>query len=202
MVIDASVARSFAVLGWVERLADAVDGSLLLAHGIAGLTPNESCELRGIRDALEREAMRSTPGSGRASRAIAAMHGIDQLLALGPLTVRVLVPTTAEVELVARLTSAEAIHRAWRHELGMRARRLDVGESVSIAVAHHRNLAFATDDEQALIAFGGLTGRVAFRTSDLLKLLADGGRVDEREAKAAYRSLQEDDLHSLGGPAW
>lgn len=130
------------------------------------------------------------------------MHGIDQLLALGPPTVRVLVPTIAEVELVARLTSAEAIHRAWRHELGMHARRLDVGESVSIAVAHHRNLAFATDDEQALIAFGGLTGRMAFRTSDLLKLLADGGRVDEREAKAAYRSLQEDDLHSLGGPAW
>jgi hypothetical protein len=54
MLIDASVARSVAVLGWIEHLAQAVGGSLAIAHGVIGIDTDEPSELRRIRDALER----------------------------------------------------------------------------------------------------------------------------------------------------
>ncbi len=60
--------------------------------------------------------------------------------------------------MTARLNSSEVTHREWRKTLGLRARRLDAGEAVSIAIANGRGLSFASDDGQALIAYATLTG--------------------------------------------
>jgi hypothetical protein len=91
MLLDASVARSIAVLGWVDHLAKVLGGSLHTAHGVLAAR-TEPSELQGIRDALQR----------------------------------------------ARLVSPEADQREWRRGLGLRARWLDAGEAVSIAIAHER----------------------------------------------------------------
>jgi hypothetical protein len=100
MLIDASVARSVAVLGWIEHLAQAVGGSLAIAHGVIGIDTDEPSELRRIRDALEREINTSPHGSGRYSKAVAAVQGLDTLLHLGPPTITLLIPDSDEVRMV------------------------------------------------------------------------------------------------------
>lgn len=107
-----------------------------------------------------------------------------------------------ELELTIRLQSRQPEDRAWRHSLGAKARRLDAGESASIAIASRRSLRFASDDEDALTLWQALTGSPAYRTLDLLWQLVDDGLVDEADAREAYRQLQTDDLHNLGGPPW
>ena len=89
-----------------------------------------------------------------------------------------------------------------RHSLGARSRRLDGGESASIAIAARRSLAFASDDEDALTLWNALTGSAGHRTRDLLWQLVTNGAIKEVDARAAYRLLQTDDLHNLGGPPW
>jgi hypothetical protein len=200
MLLDASAARSIAVLGWIDQLAYAVGESLHVAHGVLA-EPPEPSELQRIRDAMHREANMSRPGSGRYSRALAAMHELDKLLKLPP-TITLVFPNTDEIRMAARLTSREPAERAWRCGLGLRARWLDAGEAVSIAVAQARALSFASDDEQALVAYTALTGRPAVRTRDLIYLLVSQGLIEEAEGHAAYRLLREDDLHLLGGPEW
>jgi hypothetical protein len=202
MLIDASVARSVAVLGWVEQLAQAVGGSLSIAHGVLGVDAEEPCELRGIRDALQREVAASPHGSGRYSKAVAAVHGLDLLLDLGQPTITLLIPDADEVRMAARLTSREADDREWRRFLGLRARWLDAGEAVSIAIARARGIDFASDDGQALVAYTALTTRPPIRTRDVIKLLVSVGIIDEDPGREGYRFLQEDDLHLLGGPDW
>ena len=202
MLFDASVARSVAVLGWVDQAAQAVGGSLRLAHGILGAHSGELCELRQIRDGLQREVDVSPPGSGRYSKAVSAVLGLDKLLGLGPPQVTLVMPDARATAITARLTSMTEDARAWRHELGMRARRLDTGEAVSIGIAVTHGLDFASDDGQALVAYTALTGRTELRTRDVLKLLVNQGLIDETVARDRYRFLQEDDLHLLGGPDW
>jgi hypothetical protein len=202
MLIDASVARSFAVLGWVDELAQGIGGSAYVAHGVIGAHRGEPSELLGIRNALQREAAVSRPGSGRASKALAAVQGLDRLLRAGSPTVVVLIPEPDEIQMAVRLSSREPQHRGWRCELGLRARRLDAGEAVSIAIACNRSLPFASDDEQALLAFSALARTSPCRTRDLLKLLVDKGLLDERDASEGYSFLQADELHLLGGPSW
>jgi low affinity Fe/Cu permease len=53
---------------WIEHLAQAVGGSLAIAHGVIGIDTDEPSELRRIRDALEREINTSPHGSGRYSK--------------------------------------------------------------------------------------------------------------------------------------
>jgi hypothetical protein len=202
MLIDASVARSVAVLGWIEHLAQAVGGSLAIAHGVIGIDTDEPSELRRIRDALEREINTSPHGSGRYSKAVAAVQGLDTLLHLGPPTITLLIPDSDEVRMAARLTSRQADDREWRHGLGLRARRLDTGEAVSISIAHVRGIDFASDDGQALVAYTALTTRPPIRTRDVIKLLVNAGMIDEATGREGYRFLREDDLHLLGGPDW
>jgi hypothetical protein len=69
-------------------------------------------------------------------------------------------------------------------------------------IAARRSLAFASDDEDALTLWNALTGSGGHRTRDLLWQLATSGAVTEVDARAAYRLLQTDDLHNLGGPPW
>lgn len=191
-----------AVLEWVDQAAQAVGGPLCLAHGVLGAYPDEPCELRQIRDGLQRQADTSPAGSGRYSKAVAAVLGLDKLLGLGPPRVMLVMPDAEAAAITARLVSMAEDAREWRHRLGMRARRLDAGEGVSIGIAVTRNLDFASDDGQALIAYTALTGRPEVRTRDLIRLLVNQGLIDEALGQDRYRFLQEDDLHLLGGPDW
>src|SRR5260370_6003994 len=79
MLVDASVARSFAVIGWTHQLLEVCDGTILVADGEHGRHPGDPSELRSIRAAMQRQADQAGPGSGLASRAVAAVHGPDQL---------------------------------------------------------------------------------------------------------------------------
>jgi hypothetical protein len=49
MLIDASVARSFAVIGWTGHLLSLVGATILVADGVHGQHPDDPSELRGIR---------------------------------------------------------------------------------------------------------------------------------------------------------
>jgi hypothetical protein len=175
MLADASAARSFAVIGWTRRLVEVCGGTILVADGVHGQHPDDPSELRGIRAALKRQADQAGPGSGLASRALAAVHGLDQMLALRPGELTVLALSNGELELAIRLQSRRPEDRAWRQSLGARARRLDAGESASIAIAARRSLAFASDDEDALTLRTALTSSSGHRTWDLLRRLVSSG---------------------------
>ena len=202
MLVDASVARSFAVVGWARHLLQLSAGTILVADGVHGAYPCDPSELRRIREALQREVDVAGLGSGRSSRALAAVQGLDELLALGTSELSVLTPSGDEVELAVRLQSRRPEDRAWRHSLGARARRLDAGESVSIAIALTRALRFASDDDDALTLWKALSNERVWRTRDLLRELVDKGVVLEQEARHVYDVLRTDDLHNLGGPPW
>jgi hypothetical protein len=202
MLVDASVARSFAVVGWSHHLLQVCGGTVLIADGVHGAEPDDPSELRRIRTALQRQADQAGLGSGIASRALAAIQGLDQLLALGPDQLSVLTLDDDELKLAVRLQSRRLEDREWRHSLGAKARRLDAGESASIAIAATRSLEFASDDEDALTVWEALTGAPGRRTRDLFLQLVTDGVVDEDNARAVHHLLQSDDLHNLGGPAW
>jgi hypothetical protein len=117
MILDASVARSMAVLGWVEHLKRVMAGSLCIAHGVLA-EPEEHSELRGIRDALQREARLSNPGSGRCSKALAASLDITKLLGPPP-AITLAFPGEEEVRMAVRLNSPDPCQREWRRALGL-----------------------------------------------------------------------------------
>jgi hypothetical protein len=202
MLVDSSVARSFATIGWVHHLIQLCRGRILVADGVHSQQPGEPSELRNIRNALQRQADQADAGSGLASRAVAAVHGLDQLLALTPNELTVVTLSHDEFEFAVRLQSRRQEDREWRRSLGARARRLDTGESASIAIAARRSLAFASDDEDALTLWNALTRSTGNRTRDLLWHLVTNGTINEADARAAYHRLQTDDLHNLGGPPW
>ena len=202
MLVDASVARSFAVIGWTDQLLEVCSGTILVADGVHGRHPGDPSEIRRIRAALQRQADHADPGSGLASRAVAALHGLDQMLTLGADRLTVLAVDPDELELAIRLQSRRPEDRAWRQSLGAKSRRLDAGESASIAIAARRSLAFASDDEDALTLWAALTNSSGHRTRDLLRRLVESGLIEEDEDRHAYHLLQTDDLHNLGGPPW
>jgi predicted nucleic acid-binding protein len=110
------------------------------------------------------------------------VHGLDHLLTLGLGELTVLAPNPDELELAIRLQSRKPEDRAWRHSLGAKARRLDAGESASIAIAVRRSLDFASDDEDALTLWAALTSSSGHRTMDLLQQLVSSGTVKEADA--------------------
>ena len=55
MLVDASVARSFAVVGWARHLLQLSAGTILVADGVHGAYPCDPSELRRIREALQRD---------------------------------------------------------------------------------------------------------------------------------------------------
>jgi hypothetical protein len=202
VLVDSSVARSFAVVGWTLRLVAVAGGRLLLAEGVHGATAAEPSELRNIRSALARQAQEAGLGSGLSSRALAAVHGLDELLELQRPQLTVLPLDEAELNLAIRLQSRDLADREWRHSLGARSRRLDAGEAASIAIASNRSLAFASDDEDALVLWYALTSTQGLRTRDLLHRSVKAGVCEAGDARAVYYLLQSDDLHNLGGPPW
>jgi hypothetical protein len=202
MLVDSSVARSFAVIGWARHLIQLCGGSILVADGVHSKQPGAPSELCNIRNALQRQADQSDAGSGLASRAVAAVHGLDELLCLTADELIVVMLSHDEFELAVRLQSRRQEDREWRRSLGARARRLDAGESASIAIAASRSLSFASDDEDALTLWEALTGSAGNRTRDLLWRLVTTAAVNEADGRAMYHLLQTDDLHNLGGPPW
>lgn len=112
MLIDASVARSFAVIGWARHLLALTDGTILIADGVHGQRPGDPSELRGIRAALQRRVEHEPLGSGVASRVLAAIHGLDELLSLTAPELMVLTLTHEELELAIRLQSRRTEDRA------------------------------------------------------------------------------------------
>lgn len=199
MLVDASVARSFAVVGWTPHLLWLSGGTILVADGVNGVDPSDPSELRRIRDALQREAD-ARLGSGQSSRALSAVQGLEALLGLGASQLCVLMPSDEELALAVRLQSRRPEDREWRRSLGARARRLDAGESASIAIALTRSLSFASDDDDALRLWEALSHQPGLRTRDLLRKLVDHGVVTDLEACEVYDLLQTDELHMLGGP--
>jgi hypothetical protein len=202
VLIDACVARSFAVIGWTEQLLAVVGGCIQVADGVHGMHPEDPSELRGIRDALQRQAESAGLGSGLAGRALSGVLGLDLMLALHPPQLEILQLADSELTLAVRLQSRHPADREWRISMGARSRRLDAGEAASIAIASTRSLGFASDDDDALVLWKALTGSDGSQTRDLMHRAVDQGLATDADARALYDVLQTDDLHTLGGPPW
>lgn len=194
--------RNFGVLGWGEHLVALAEGELLVAHGVMGLDDDELGEVERIRAAIDRRAQEEL-GSGIGSQALAAADGLARLLALRSRGVKVSTLNEKERRLAVRLQSRESADRAWRQsDLGLRARRLDLGESVSIAIAVARDLPFACDDSDGQRAYRALAAGEPFQTLDLVKLAAERSLLSRHDAYMGYTELVESDLHRFGGSSW
>lgn len=197
MLADASVLRNFAILGWLDQLVALVGGTVYVAHGVMGLAHDEPGEIERIRNSFEQESLRH-PGSPAAIAATVALVGLDALLIRRSHDITVLSPTLNELAVAVRLQDRE--ERAWRQELGVRARRLDAGEAVSIAIATSRGLAFASDDDDARLAYLALGGQDHAWTLDLIQKAVSSGLLHEPSARTAYESLRQQ--HRFWGMPW
>jgi hypothetical protein len=175
-------------VGWVDELIALAGGTVFLAHGVLGLGPDEVGEIERIRAAFDNESMRS-PGSPAASAATAALVGLDDLIRRRCSDVTVLVPTAAETAVAVRLQDPK--EGTWRQSLGVRARRLDAGEAVSIGIATARGLTFASDDDEGRAAYLALGGTKHLWTLDLVQEAAAQGLLAEADAREGYRMLCE-----------
>lgn len=202
LVADASVLRNFGVLRWGQHLVALAGGSLFVAHGVMGLDESEVGEIEGIRAALERTA-KNEPHSGTGSQAVVATIGLDELIALRSTELKVATLTDEERLLAVRLQSRDPADRTWRRQdLGLRARRLHLGEAVSIAVAVARDLPFACDEADGRRAYQVLASRAPLETLDLVKAAVEQSFIGLEEGRAGYRELLESELHRFGGPPW
>jgi hypothetical protein len=188
LLADASVARNFAVLGWIDELVALAGGTLYIAHGVLGIDHDEGGEIERIRAAFDNESMR-TPGSPAASSAIAALVGLDDLIRRRSNDVTVLVPADTEMAVAVRLQDPG--EGMWRQSLGVRARRLDAGEAVSIGIATARGLTFASDDDEGRAAYQALGGIKHLWTLDLVQDAAAQGLLADADAHEGYRMLCE-----------
>jgi nucleotide-binding universal stress UspA family protein len=197
LLADASVARNFAVLGWIDELVALAGGTLHIAHGVLGLSPDETGEIERIRAAFDSESIRS-PGSPAASAAVAALVGIDDLIRRRSHDITVLVPTQEEIEVAVRLQDPK--EGAWRQSLGVRARRLDAGEAVSIGIATARVLTFASDDDDGRAAYLALGGPKHLWTLDLVQEAAAQGLLTDAAAREGYQVMCE--RYRFWGQPW
>lgn len=197
MLSDASVLRNFAILGWVDHLVELAGGAVLVAHGVMGLYENDPGEIEKIRTAFEEESAHS-PGSPSSIAATAAVVGLDALLKRRSMDVIVVSPTDDELVLALRLQDPE--QRTWRQGLGVRSRRLDAGEAVSIAIATARRLAFASDDDDARVAYLALNGSRHVWTLGLIQEAVHRGLLDEFTAREGYEKLRQ--MYRFWGPPW
>lgn len=188
MIADASVLRNFAILGWLDQLVVLAGGTVHVAHGVMGLGNDEPGEIERIRSSFEEESLRH-PASPAATAATVALVGLDDLLRRRSHDITVLSPTVDELAVAVRLQDRE--ERAWRQQLGVRARRLDTGEAVSIAIATSRGLAFASDDDDARLAYLALGGPSHAWTLDLIQSAVSTGVLDEATARAGYERLRQ-----------
>lgn len=198
MLVDTSVARNFAIAGWTDVLATLSQGTVRVAHGVLGLGPEEPGELDRARDFFERQTGKHPAGSAEYIHALVALRQLEDLISRRSTVVQVVMPTREELDVAIRLQADDA--REWRKGLGMRARRLDAGEAVSVAICVSRNEAFGSDDEDACIAYRALGGGESLSTLDLVRRAVRRGLLPEYEARREYEKLQG--TYRFFGPAW
>lgn len=198
MLVDTSVARNFAIVGWADALVALGQGRIRVAHGILGLAQDEPGELDRARDFFDRQTRAYPVGSAEYTRALVAARELDGLIARRSIQVEVVLPTPAELELAVRLQASE--ERAWRKSLGMRARRLDAGEALSVAICVSRNEAFGCDDEDACIAYRALGWGECLSTLNLVQRAVQRGLLPEGEARREYDKLRG--TYRFFGPPW
>lgn len=199
MLVDTSVARNFAIAGWIDELCVLSGGVVRVAQGVLGVDAEEPGELDRARDFFERQTRLHPAGSPGYTHALVAQMRLERLIAKrssGHL--EVVVPTPGELETATRLTDPN--HRPWRQTLGMRTRRLDTGEAVSIAIAVARKESFGCDDEDARIAFTALGGIECPSTLDLVIRAVTAGLLSEDVARDGYERLRSD--YRFFGPPW
>ena len=197
MLSDASVLRNFAILGWVDQLVALAGGEVYVAHGVMGLYDDDPGEIEAIRAAFVEESL-NNPGSPTSTAATVAVVGLDALLGRRSRDITVVSPTDDEFAVALRLQDPG--ERTWRQGLGVRSRRLDAGEAVSIAIATARGLAFASDDDDARVAYLALEGSRHVWTLDLIQEAVHRGLLDERAARAGYEKLRQ--MYRFWGPPW
>jgi hypothetical protein len=187
IICDATVVRSFAVLGWHEVLAELCGGRFACVPDVASLIDGQlEGELAVIRYAIERDALSAQAGSSSHSALIAGRDGLDQLVAAFDSHVEVVELATGDALLALNLSDPG--QREWRHSRGVPATALGIGEAASIAAALSRQATLATDDRQARVVFERLGGTQLRWTTDLL---ADAVRAHLRTAAEARAALDD-----------
>jgi Zn-dependent peptidase ImmA (M78 family) len=195
---DTSVARNFAVLGWTDHLVQLGGGTLRVVEGVLGIDSDDPGELEGARDFFQDSFERAQSGSPQQTAALNAVTGLDELIARRSAEVEVITPSSEQLALAVRLTDPG--ERVWRDGLGIRARRLDAGEAATIAVALDESEDFASDDDDARIAYTGLGGARHVWTRDLMGEAVENKLLSAQEAESGYERLRSD--YSFRGPAW
>jgi predicted nucleic acid-binding protein len=198
MLADTSVARNFAIAGWTQVLVALSHGKCRVAHGVLGIGPDEIGELDRARDFFERQTRIYPVGSAEYTYALVAVVQLENLISARSTNLEVVSPTDGELALAIRLQATE--ERAWRRSLGMRARRLDAGEAVSLAICVSRDEEFGCDDEDARIAYQALRGRASYSTLDLVKTAVQNGLLARDEAMTEYEKLRR--AYRFFGPPW
>jgi predicted nucleic acid-binding protein len=198
LLVDTSVARNFGVLDWSDHLVALCGGVIRVAHGVLGLEQSESGELDGIRASIERETRTYRTGSPESSLASAALVGIERLIARRGQDLEVVQPTEEELALAVRLQDSRQSN--WLRSLGVRARRLDAGEAVSIAIAVHREQELGSDDSDGRRAYLGLGGTQHWWTLDLVQKAVALDLLPEDVARGGYSALRE--RHRFWGERW
>ncbi len=198
MIVDTSVARNFAIAGWTDQLRDLGGGVIRVAQGVLGVGPDEPGELDRVRGFFERQMRLHPAGSPDYTRALIAESGLSDLIARRSRDLKVVVPDLAELGTAIRLQDPEA--RAWRRSLGMKARRLDAGEAVSVAIAVARGETLGCDDGGGRVAYQALGGPECLSTLDLAKRAVSTGLLPEDQARHGYERLREE--FRFFGPAW
>lgn len=198
MISDTSVARNFAVLGWTDQLVALSTGVIRVAPDVIGPSGEEPGEVEEAKAYFDGLAQQAHLGSREQTDAVAAGEGLADLVSRRSTTVEVVQPTGKELSLALRLR--DPAEREWRANLGMRARRLDAGESVSIAIALTRDVPLASDDGPGVRAFRALGGEEHYWTRDLLKRAVDEGLLTESEARDGYQKLRQ--RYSFRAPDW
>jgi hypothetical protein len=198
MLTDTSVVRNFAVLGWTDELLHLSGEAIRLAEGVIGATEDEPGELEAAKVFWDQQATGARLGSREQAAAIEAAEGLASLLARRSSHVEVMTPTAEEAALALRLQDRD--ERAWRQSLGVRARRLDLGEAVSVAIAASRSLAFASDDADGARAYQALGGSDHYWTLDLIRRAVAEGSVTEAQGRAGYERLIRD--YDFFGTPW
>jgi hypothetical protein len=197
IVLDCTVVHNFAVLGLCEELEEVLDGRILVTHGVAPLEPQETSELTDWAERYELQLLHETPGSPRYTAILNAVHGLGQLLGGTSIELEILVPTSVEMVLFARIRRPDEV---MRQRCGLKVRALGVGESVSIAVAVERGLGFASDDLDARKVFACLSDRPALFTRDLLEQAVNSSILSLDQARRGYDLLRS--TFRFRAPPW
>lgn len=125
MLLDTSVARNFAIAGWIDELRALSGGVVRVAQGVLGVDPEEPGELDRAKAFFERQTRDHPAGSPDYTRALLAATALGELISRRSTDLKVAMPSHQELKMAIRLTEPDS--RPRRQRLGMRARRLDAG---------------------------------------------------------------------------